>query len=206
MTRAVIPVPPGFGGKATLLCGSILPSGTDPAVGLSDWFTADHPWRGSARASSGRPSSAVSIFCKPAIRWFVCRALSVRSLISSSLTPICCRKKSLSPSSRDTYSVATCRDWSGPVGVSSDGSSWLCSRATAVATCHGMSGLVATGRTSSIIGDVFIYRCQGYEIFFTEARFCATAVEVAFGAVSLNAAGRAGETSTGIALQGLADG
>ncbi len=98
--------------------------------------------------STGRPSKGVSIFCNPAMRWFVSRARSVRSLIWSSFTVTWLRKNSFSPSRRSIYrvSVATSRDWSEVVGPSCRCSFGLSSGTT----CRDRSGPVATGRTSSM--------------------------------------------------------
>ena len=67
--------------------------------------------RGNLPASdfAGRLRSGVSIFCRPAIRWLVSRARSVRSLICSSLVTICLRRNSILPF--QTVDVANlCRD------------------------------------------------------------------------------------------------
>ena len=101
---------------------------------------------------------------------------------------------------------------SAPWGKSARCQGVLSRLVLALLTCdsgRGMSRHVGTCRDRSHlfnVGDVLIYRRRRYEIFFTEARFDAAAVEVTLGAVSLNAAGRARETGTRIALQCLVDG
>jgi hypothetical protein len=87
-------------------------------------------YRGSLCASSDLPSSGVNILWSPAMRWLVSLARSVRSLICSSLTPICVRKNSFSPSRRDTYWVATCRGRSWSVEGPERRSSWPLSKAS----------------------------------------------------------------------------
>ena len=72
--------------------------------------------------------------------------------------------------------------------------------------CRGMSRLVATSRDRSHlidVGDVFCDRSRRDHVFFAEGRFHASAVEVSFGTISLNAARRAGKTGTGVLLQSL---
>ena len=94
----------------------------------------------------------MSILCKPAMRWLVSRARSVRSLIWSFLTATSVRRNRISPSfspsrfsSCSTNSVATGRDKSGLVAAPWRGSSLLFSfGAAGVATGRDMPRQVAT--------------------------------------------------------------
>jgi hypothetical protein len=76
-------------------------------------------------------------------------------------------------------------------------------------SCRGMPRLVATSRDRSHlldVGNVLVHRRGRDEIFFAECGLDAAALKMAFGAIALNAAGRTGEASASIALDGLLDG
>jgi hypothetical protein len=75
-------------------------------------------------------------------------------------------------------------------------------------TCRDRSRQVAACRDRSHlldIGDVLIDRCRRDQIFLAERGFDAAAVQVAFGAIALHAAGCAGETGAGVTLKRLVD-
>jgi hypothetical protein len=76
-------------------------------------------------------------------------------------------------------------------------------------SCRGMPRLVATSRDRSHlldIGNVLVHRRGRDQIFFAECGLDAAALKMTFGAIALNAAGRAGKAGAGIALDGLLDG
>src|ERR1700692_862126 len=75
-------------------------------------------------------------------------------------------------------------------------------------SCRDRSRLVATGRGRSHllqIGDVLVYRRRRNEIFLSEGSFDQTALQVALGAIALDATWRAGKSGTRVAFQRLID-
>ena len=75
-----------------------------------------------------------------------------------------------------------------------------------VATGRGVSRQVGACRCLSHlldIGDVLVHRRWRYEVLFAELGLDEAALQMAFGTVALDAAGRAGEPGTGVPLQGL---
>ena len=67
-----------------------------------------------------------------------------------------------------------------------------------VGACRGLSDLFN-------VRDVLVHRCRRDKVFFAELGLDEAALEVAFGAIALNTARSAGETSASVALQGLVD-
>ncbi len=151
--------------------------------------------------SSGRPSSGVSIFCNPAMRWLVSLSRSNKASMVLSLTPICCFEKFVL--AFQALDIG-CRDRSRQVGACRCLLSRLVVAFFRGDSCRDWSRHVATCRDRSHlldIGDVLVHRRRRDQIFLAERGFDAAAVEVAFGAIALHAAGRAGESGAGIALK-----
>ena len=164
--------------------------------------------RGRGRLA-GRPadrlSNGVSIFCKPAIRWLVSRARSVRSLIWSSLTVICLQKIVLAFEALDVRGRALSR----LVGSCRRLGAWLLVALLRCDICRVLSRHAATGRDLSHlldVRDVLVQGGGGDQVFFTEWCLDPATIEVALRAVALNAARGAGEPGAGVALDGLFDG
>jgi len=156
----------------------------------------------STRVSSARASSGVNIVCKPAMRWLVSLSRSNSASMVLSLTRRFAlgenRSRFRGARHRRSRPVGACRCLLARLVVLFFSCDIGRYRSRHVGTCRDRSHLFN-------IGDVLVYGFRRNEIFFAEGGFDQPAFEVALGAISLDAARRAGKPGARVAFQGLVD-